>query len=541
MDCKRFDWQLVPDLLKKTLLISSTDKVHLMEAAVKFLEHGLSRVDDCLFCYDLVADMLNFGWETEPLDGDLAKVLLTLHQKAPALSSSRVKLLRKLLALWDCPEEECYLWRTKKGDNVKFFLIDKLKNGSFYWRKHAAHFALHEKDEEVIQVLLSQVWPEELEFIPQVIKGDWALIHDNLDKAEVAYKKVIEHGLESFYFRLAKVMKLKGEEDKALLLMRKGLVRFPWQVSYWLALYDCLKGLNNMICPLSGQTGILLYTYNKADELDTTLNCLKQSELYDAKIFVLLNGCTDHTVDVASKWTDRFGPERLKIINLPVNVGAPAARNWLMHEPEVRQMDWVVYLDDDACVPPDWLGRFGVAVNAYPDAWVWGCKVVDAVNPYILQHGDIHLLPPSTGNEKNDNFKVYICSNVDRGEFDYIRPCASVTGCCHLFATEKLLESGLFDLRFSPSQYDDLEHDIRLCLKERQIVYQGHLRVRHFRRTGEASSLNPAQFANSYANLYKLQHKYSREEYSKIIQMNYQRLEEDFLSKWNEIYRFVFC
>ena len=30
--------------------------------------------------------------------------------------------------------------------------------------------------------------------------------------------------------------------------------------------------------------------------------------------------------------------------------------------PEVRERDYVAYLDDDAFVPPDWLGRFGAAV-----------------------------------------------------------------------------------------------------------------------------------------------------------------------------------
>ena len=47
----------------------------------------------------------------------------------------------------------------------------------------------------------------------------------------------------------------------------------------------------------------------------------------------------------------------------------------------------------------------------------------------------------------------------DWGAYGLTRPCATVTGCCHLFPTDVLAATGGFDLRFSPTQYDDLDHD----------------------------------------------------------------------------------
>ncbi len=47
----------------------------------------------------------------------------------------------------------------------------------------------------------------------------------------------------------------------------------------------------------------------------------------------LLNGCTDHSAAVVAKARERFPNNPVECIELPVNVGAPAARNWLLALP----------------------------------------------------------------------------------------------------------------------------------------------------------------------------------------------------------------
>ena len=104
----------------------------------------------------------------------------------------------------------------------------------------------------------------------------------------------------------------------------------------------------------------------------------------------------------------------------------------------------------------------------------------------------------------------------DFGDFSYIRPCSSVTGCCHLFRRDAIDAIGGFDLRFSPSQYDDLEHDIRHNLNNQWPVYQGHLRIRHMKQTGRSAMQDQGQLLASWGNLYKLQVKYSQEQYDTL-------------------------
>jgi glycosyltransferase involved in cell wall biosynthesis len=60
--------------------------------------------------------------------------------------------------------------------------------------------------------------------------------------------------------------------------------------------------------------------------------------------------------------------------------------------------------------------------------------------------------------------------------------------------------TGDFDLRFSPSQFDDLERDLRSCLKGKFCLYQGHLAVRHSKRSGVTARISPRQMADVSGN-----------------------------------------
>ena len=252
---------------------------------------------------------------------------------------------------------------------------------------------------------------------------------------------------------------------------------------------------------------------------------------------------TDNTAEILSSWQSRFemalGPDRFTAITLPVNIGAPAARNWLMNLDAVQKHDFICYLDDDILLPPDWLLKFGSAVRQYPDAGVWGCKVVDHVNQSLIQSADSHLsvdpeaIPLDLTRTAPNPFKLtdLHIQSLDTGLFDILRPCASVTGCCHLFRTKKLLESGDFAIHLSPSQYDDLEHDLRLCEAGLFPVYQGHLTIRHKKRTGAASRVSMQEEGNALGNKYKMQTMHEHGNIVSAMKAEQNLLENDLLMK----------
>jgi hypothetical protein len=79
-----------------------------------------------------------------------------------------------------------------------------------------------------------------------------------------------------------------------------------------------------------------------------------------------------------------------------------------------------------------------------------------------------------------------------------------VTGCCHLLTRKSLDAAGGFDLRFSPSQFDDCERDLRAAFAGQGCVYNGHCVVAHTKRSGQGAATSPWQQANIDGNLVKL-------------------------------------
>ncbi len=347
--------------------------------------------------------------------------------------------------------------------------------------------------------------------------GELALLDGRAAVAEERFRRCLTVlPLEGARMGLAEALRLQGGRAGALALLSAAFAARPFDSLLLSRLHDLATGLADRVAGLPGDVAVLVYSHNGAAHLDDTLAALAATDWAFAagpgggRIFVLDNGSTDGTPGVLAAWRDRLG-ERLAVVPLPVNIGAPAARNWLAALPGVRAAAFAAYLDDDAAVPADWLGRFGAAVEAYPDAGVWGSLVRGVDAPFFVQSADSHLFPsPRRDGGFGRAFELARpwLATPDCPRYAVCRPCASVTGCCHLFRTEVLTGLGGFDIRFSPSQYDDLDHDLRLLLDGRAPVCQGHLAVVHAKATGAAGNPGGAQYGSGFANQFKLHHKH---------------------------------
>lgn len=92
-------------------------------------------------------------------------------------------------------------------------------------------------------------------------------------------------------------------------------------------------------------------------------------------------------------------------------------------------------------------------------------------------------------------------------------------------------DSGDFSLFFSPSQYDDLEHDLRMARYGKFCCYTGFLPVRHMKRTGKATRMSAAQFGNGLGNKYKLHTLFEPHEIADLKERETALLERDLLNK----------
>lgn len=335
---------------------------------------------------------------------------------------------------------------------------------------------------------------------------------------------------------LAECLYRLEEREGAMEFWKESLRYDPLQMHLYLKMHDCQSGFDRMVQhDLSGENiCVLLYCWNKRDILEATLNQLAKSNLGNASILMLDNNSTDGTGELMERAAAMFPRNKCRVISLPTNIGAPAARNWLMAQPEARQSDYIAYLDDDVDVPADWLGRLVATLKAFPKAGVVGSRIVDPLSLPTLQYCGVFL---DVAEENSLRVTCKHGNETDCGQMDYVRSCVSVMGCCHLFRNAALYDVGEFDVRFSPTQVDDIEHDIRTVLKGYEVIYNGHNRVVHHQKTGKQSILNRAAKGNVDANVHKMITKHSVEETRRIKRETEERDRQAFREKIAELRR----
>ncbi|MFZ5426318.1 MAG: glycosyltransferase [Thermodesulfobacteriota bacterium] len=498
-----FDWEALPDDLRDGLLLGGSGKQHLSSLASLAMSSPRTA--------RLGLDLLSAAWEGSPLDGGLARTLVALDARAAFLSPGVRRAARACAENWAVPEgsdQMAALAASRRHGELPGFLAGGFRREprNLFWRQHLLDLAYLLGEWDMALEAARAPWPDGLEAAREKCLGDIAFQNGGFEEARARYAQAAV--LRPARFRLGQSLFRLGRDAEAAVQWRKALRAAPWNVDTLCRLHDSLAGLDRPGPPLSGKVAVCLYTYGKARELDATLHALFASDLGNAAVLALDNGGAGGVPELLAGWKDRAG-EALDVISLPVNVGAPAARNWLMRHPRAAGSDFVAYLDDDALVPPDWRGRFAQAVRACPGAGVWGAKVVDLAHPGRVQHAEINLLP---GAGPVPAFSAPCAGDLDFGQWDRVRACLSVTGCFHLFRTASLMECGDFDIRFSPTQYDDLDHDLRLASMGKPPVCQGHLTVRHARLSGALLHQDACATGNSEGNLRKLAAKHPYEE-----------------------------
>ncbi len=530
-----FNWETLAGMgdncFLRALVKGGVGKMHCVSLADRALQNAMGAEHTSPgtrgIWLELGRALLCASWDADPLDGVTASQLLALDAIQPFLEPPVRQAAQEVCTGWRVPEEQRYyahLVQKRDIPRMQRYLEQQAEREPLntYWIQQLLAIAIYEGDTSRAADIVTHT-----RSVPHAVRqrvlADVCFLQEDYERAAGYYAAVWPEGtggVVEHLVRGAEALCRGGGNEPAASLWQAALRVRGWDANLVLRVHDAMTGLASERHPPEGQGAVLLYTWNKAESLDVTLKSLAASELGDTLVVVLDNGSTDGTPQVLARWKTILG-ERMRTVTLPCNVGAPAARNWLMHMSDLDHCRWVAYCDDDVELPMDWLGYFGAAMQQYPRAAVWGCRVVDFANPMRMQAVDMHLdvgseqAPEQAAWDGERRFAISTLhhQDMDFGQFCYMRPCATVTGCCHMFLLAALRKGGGFDLRFSPSQYDDVEHDLRHVLQGNLPVYQGHLGVRHMKRSGKASLLNTSEHGSAVANMYKLQQRYSKEEF----------------------------
>lgn len=358
----------------------------------------------------------------------------------------------------------------------------------------------------------------------------WDFAFETPEKA-LAQIKILPDNFQWFRTLLEAHCLLKLHEETGKTLFRQLWNSLPWHPNLTLRLHDLLFPAATPL-PADADTAILIYSWNNAELLDNTLQSLSQSELGHASLFVLDNGSTDHTPTIITNCSRLLG-DRMKSMSLPINIGAPAARNWLLKHPDVRPFERIVFLDDDVVVPRSWLNALNGRHRNLSSDIILGCRIMDQAPGQSVQMADVNLLDL----EEDGDFLIANtgASSLDIGLHSYTRPCLSVTGCCHMMHRQRAESLGGFDLRFNPSQFDDFDLDLRNALQGRHAFYAGDVAIRHCQRSSLKQAENEAKQGHIQGNLLKLNTKYTQKQKAELLRRNREILWNDLLAKTQDL------
>lgn len=510
--------------------------------------------DDTLY-FELGAAMLLWAWQERPLDKALLQPLLQADSTSPFLPPvlrTFAKLLNARLLPPETPEplmalEECIL--TENPEDLLSFIAERMDQphglllfGLAY--EHLLDCGAFQEAGALIALLL-----HDAELAPLVgrLQAERALYSLPPEQALTYVQQVAPASFGWWRtYTQSRVLEQSGALDKATTLLLALWRDIPWHVNILLKLHDRLfpppPPANPQDWP---DVCALLYSWNNGPVLKDTLDSLRVSELGNAQVFVLDNGSTDEAPQLLQQardeWTAAHGEGKLNIVTLPSNIGAPAARNWLLSLEKVRACQWTAFLDDDTIVSKDWLAHLIALGQANPQSGAVGCRITGHTRPYIMQAADFHTLDPAlcASGFSDVQEHIFVTNNCiglrDNGMFEYSRPAASVTGCCHLLNQRALEAAGVFDIRFAPTQFDDLERDLRSFLAGYPAYYHGHVRIKHVQHSSLRQAQDRARQAHIHGNKLKLEHLLSPEQAKDIAAKTRNALLNDAKEKYNKV------
>lgn len=434
-------------------------------------------------------------FERHPLDP--AATLAFLTEPRRAVDPGQRALARRLAPRLT-PPAEAGQWPTLRDGADRKVALAALDRGladpsrDLFWRGKALEYALGANLPDLARRVVAPL-ADEPGFAPLAARlaAEVAAAFDGPEAALTAARDV-DRRLFPRFAALARANALADGGDRAGAAAELGRLwrREPWHPGLTLRLHELRFPVSPApVASLPGRTFVWLYTWNRARALRETLARLAQSRLGPATVTVLDNGATDDTMAVCAAMAGRFAPGQFRTVRLPVNIGAPAARNWLAATAGLGDDDLAAYLDDDALVPPDWLEVLAGALRADPGAEAAGPRIL-AGDSAVTLSADVRLLPPDASGTVRP---LRNCpQGPDLGMLAASRPCPSVSGCCHLFRGRALRHPAPFDIRFSPSQFDDLARDLTAFLAGRRCVLAGDAAVAHHQPPPGPGSANRA-------------------------------------------------
>ncbi|MCR9243868.1 MAG: glycosyltransferase [bacterium] len=270
---------------------------------------------------------------------------------------------------------------------------------------------------------------------------------------------------------------------------RYGHTRICWQIGE--ALREDL--------PERPAVDVCFPTWNSMTVLPRAMAHLAATRWQDVRIWITDNGSTDGTLEYLDSLRASF-PFPIHVEQLRLNVGCAQALNLAI---ERGSAEIVARIDDDTMVAPDWLERLIPRFHQRPFAGIVGPKIFSESESPALQAGPSRQWPSDLPLDTEQHERASGLARV-----------TTLRGCCNVYRRSVFATIGLLDPRFSPSQFDEWDHQVAAAVRGYEILYDGSTSVHHLITAGRQGT--PASLANLAANRNKSNAKWGGDHFERL-------------------------
>ncbi len=189
---------------------------------------------------------------------------------------------------------------------------------------------------------------------------------------------------------------------------------------------------------------VVIVTYNRLELLKECLACVCGQTIPFSRVIVVDNHSTDGTAEYLASRTD------VEVIRETENLGGAGGFYDGLQRASQSPYDWVLIIDDDAMIAPDYMEKLLDYANAHTGIYGFAGKVVT--------EGHIDV----SHRRRITNRLLYVESNVATEEYQKESfSCDAATFCGLLLQGQKMREIGLPQKGYF-LWYDDIEYCLRL-------------------------------------------------------------------------------
>lgn len=189
---------------------------------------------------------------------------------------------------------------------------------------------------------------------------------------------------------------------------------------------------------------VVIVTYNRLELLKECLACVCGQTIPFSRVIVVDNHSTDGTAEYLASRSD------VEVIREGENLGGAGGFYDGLHRASQSPYDWVLIIDDDAMIAPDYMEKLLDYANAHTGIYGLAGKVVT--------EGHIDV----SHRRRITNRLLYVESNVAAEEYQKESfSCDAATFCGLLLQGQKMREIGLPQKGYF-LWYDDIEYCLRL-------------------------------------------------------------------------------